>query len=352
MSGTALPDTASRRIMGIVYGVGTMGRVRARLMVEKGVEIVGAVAQSPQKVGRDLGEVADLGFETGVIVDDDAERVLAKQPADIAAVALASYLDTMFEHFERCLRHRVNVVTIEEESFYPWMTAPARATELDRIAKEHGVTITGSGQQDIYWMNIVSLLMGAAHRIDCVRGRTTWNADDYGPAVAAEVHLGDTSEHFYRLVADKERPSFVVRNTLDALVADVGLTTENVLLSIDPVILDEDLWCKTLDTMIPAGRVVGVVERGTVETHEGPKLTFEMTGRIYSEGEVDTNEWLITGEPAELRLFNDCVPTPFTTCAQVVNRIPDVINAEPGFRTVDQLPKLRYRPYPLAHYVV
>jgi 4-hydroxy-tetrahydrodipicolinate reductase len=64
------------------------------------------------------------------------------------------------------------------------------------------------------------------------------------------------------------------------------------------------------------------------------------------------NEWLITGEPAELRLFNDRVPTPLTTCAQVVNRIPDVINAEPGFTTVDQLPKLRYRPHPLAHYVV
>jgi hypothetical protein len=329
-----------------------MGKILARLMVEKGVEIVGAVAQSPQKVGRDLGEVADLGFETGVIVDDDAERVLATQPADIAVVALASHLDTMFEHFERCLRHGKNVVTIEEESFYPWMTAPAVATELDRIAKEHGVTITGSGQQDIYWMNIVSLLMGAAHRIDCVTGRTTWNADDYGPAVAAAVHLGYTREEFDRFVADEGWPSFVVRNTLDALIADVGLTTETVLLSVDPVILDADRWCKSLDRMIPAGRVVGVVERATVETREGPKLTFEMAGRIYAEGEVDMNEWLITGEPAELRLFNDRVPTPLTTCTQVVNRIPDVINAEPGFTTVDQLPKLRYRPHPLAHYLV
>ena len=32
-----------------------------------------------------------------------------------------------------------------------------------------------------------------------------------------------------------------------------------------------------------------------------------------------------------------------TTCTQLVNRIPDVINAEPGFVTIEKLPKLRYR---------
>jgi 4-hydroxy-tetrahydrodipicolinate reductase len=347
-----LLDEPGRPIRGIVYGVGAMGKIMARLMLEKGVEIVGAVAKSPEKVGRDLGDVAGLDYETGVIIDDDPERVLSTQPADIAVVALASYLDTMFEHFELCLRHSVNVVTIEEESFYPWKTAPVLAAELDRIAKEHGVTITGSGQQDIYWMNIVSLLMGAAHRVDSVIGQTTWNADDYGPAVAAEVHVGETREEFDRFVADEGWPSFVVRNTLDALVADIGLTTEKAVLSVDPVVLETDRWCKSLGRTIPAGCVVGVVDRATVETREGPTFTFEMAGRIYAEGEVDTNQWVITGEPAELRLFNDCVPTPFTTCAQVVNRIPDVINAPPGFTTVDRLPKLRYRPFPLAHYVV
>ena len=32
-----------------------------------------------------------------------------------------------------------------------------------------------------------------------------------------------------------------------------------------------------------------------------------------------------------------------TTCTQLVNRIPDVINAEPGFVTIEKLPKLHYR---------
>jgi 4-hydroxy-tetrahydrodipicolinate reductase len=40
-----------------------------------------------------------------------------------------------------------------------------------------------------------------------------------------------------------------------------------------------------------------------------------------------------------------------TTCTQVVNRIPDVINAPPGFVTVDMLPRLAYRPHRLDQYV-
>jgi 4-hydroxy-tetrahydrodipicolinate reductase len=53
-----------------------------------------------------------------------------------------------------------------------------------------------------------------------------------------------------------------------------------------------------------------------------------------------------------LKLRNDDVPTRVATCTQVVNRIPDVVNAEPGFATVAELPRLRYRHPPLDSYVV
>ena len=61
----------------------------ARLMIEKGVEIVGAIARSPDKVGCDLGDVAGLVFRTGVTVESDAEPAL-KRGADIAVVSVAS----------------------------------------------------------------------------------------------------------------------------------------------------------------------------------------------------------------------------------------------------------------------
>jgi len=109
-----------RRIKAVVYGVGAMNSIATRMMIEKGVDIVGALARSPDKVGKDLGDVAGLGYQTGVIVEDDPDRVLSTREADIAVIAVASYMSDMYEHLRRCAEHGVNAVTISEEALYPW----------------------------------------------------------------------------------------------------------------------------------------------------------------------------------------------------------------------------------------
>ncbi|MGI9569103.1 MAG: dihydrodipicolinate reductase, partial [Desulfobulbia bacterium] len=62
----------------IVYGVGAMGSIITRLLLEKSVDIVGAIGRSPNKVGRDLGDVAGIGRKLDVIVEDNAEKVLSR----------------------------------------------------------------------------------------------------------------------------------------------------------------------------------------------------------------------------------------------------------------------------------
>jgi hypothetical protein len=339
-------------VRAVVYGVGAMGSIITRLLVDKGATVVGAVGRSPSKVGRDLGEVAGLGFELGVKVDEDSEAVMSRAAADVAVVAVSSYLETMFDHFRTCIEHGANVLTIEEESFFPWCTAPALATRLDALAKRHGVTIMGSGAQDLYWMTLPCALMGAAHRVDSVHGRTTWNVDDYGPEVAQHVQAGFTREEFESHVERNGWPSFVVRNTVDALVADAGLTPAKVTTSVQPVLASRPTPSRSLGREIAPGRLLGVTDTATITTREGPSFTFEQTGCVYGPGQSDMNEWVVRGEPAELRLRNDNVPTRVATCTQVINRIPDVINAPPGFATVAQLPRLRYRHLPLDSYLV
>ena len=136
--------TNARPVRAIVYGVGEMGSIVTRLLVERGAEIVGAIARSKTKVGRDLGEVAGLGQSLGVTVEGDASAVL-RRGADIAVVCVGSYLETMKPHFATCLQNGVNVVTIEEETIFPWTTAPDHANSLDMIAKANGVTLAASG---------------------------------------------------------------------------------------------------------------------------------------------------------------------------------------------------------------
>jgi len=339
-----------RRIKAIVYGVGAMNSVATRLMLEKGVDIVGALARSPEKVGRDLGEVAGLGLTTGVLIDDDPERVLSTRQADIAVVAVASYMVDMYDHLRLCAEHSVNAVTLAEEALYPWNTSPTAAAELDRLARRNGVTITGTGHQDVYWVNLVSMVLATAHRIESVTGRASWNVDDFGPEVVKDQRVDTTVEEFGVWLAEADRPPSFGRNTLGALVSDLGVTVAGAETTTRPELADRPVTSKSLGVTVAAGRVIGFTDIDTVRTHEGIELRFEMTGRLYHEGEADVNDWTVHGEP-ELHLSNPAVPTGMTTCTQLVNRIPDVINAPPGFITVEKLPRLRYRTFPLGVYL-
>ncbi|MGO9882981.1 MAG: dihydrodipicolinate reductase [Solirubrobacteraceae bacterium] len=339
-----------RRIKAIVYGVGAMNSVATRMMLEKGVDIVGALARSPEKVGRDLGEVAGLGFETGVLVEDDPERVLSTREADIAVIAIASYMTDMYEHLHRSAKHGVNAITLSEEALYPWNTSPMQSAELDRLAKRSGVTITGTGHQDVYWVNLVSMVLATAHRIETVTGRASWNVDDFGPEVVRDQRVDTTVEDFDRWLAETARPPSFGKNTLGALVEDLGVTVAEASTTTRPEIAQQPVRSQALGVTVDTGKVIGFTDIDTVRTNEGMSLTFEMTGRLYLEGETDINDWTVTGEP-ELHLSNPAVPTGTTTVTQLVNRIPDVINAPPGFITIEKLPRPRYRTYPLGAYL-
>jgi 4-hydroxy-tetrahydrodipicolinate reductase len=79
-----------RKIRAIVYGVGAINMLAVRYMLEKGVDIVGAIDVNPEIVGKDLGEVAGLARLLNVKITDDADTVLSKREADIAVVSIFS----------------------------------------------------------------------------------------------------------------------------------------------------------------------------------------------------------------------------------------------------------------------
>jgi len=353
----------AKPITAIVYGVGAMNAIATRMMLEKGVVVVGAIARSPEKVGKDLAELAGLEHELGVIVENDAERVLASTSADIALVATSSYMSTVSEQLAQCASHGVNAITLGEECLNPWRSAPVETARLDRIAKSRGVTITGTGFQDAFWVNLVAQMMGAAHRIEAVIGKHTWNPDDYGPEVSRDQRVGDTEEEFLRWQSTADRPPTWGRNILDTLVTGTGLTPARITSTTTPVLAETEMRSRSLGTTVPKGGVIGFTDVDEFTTFEGPTFSFQLTGRLYTAEEAkdpeamltggpgnDDNQWTVKGEP-ELLLHNPAVPGPVTTCAQFVNRIPDVINAEPGYVTIDRLPPLAYRPFPLAQYL-
>ena len=88
----------------------------------------------------------------------------------------------------------------------------------------------------------------------------------------------------------------------------------------------------------------------TTETKEGITIESECIGKVYSKEEFDKNEWTIIGEPNTTITVNR-PSTVELTCATIVNRIPDVINAKPGFIPTCNMNELKYRVKSLNEYL-
>ena len=342
----------------VQFGTGKMAKYTMRYVYEKGGEVVGAIDVNPAVIGKDIGEI--IGCENKnvkVTSFEDAEAMLKEVKPDICVVETMSLIKDLEDPFMLCAKLGINAISTCEEAFFPWNSNPNLTKKIDELAKQTGCTITGSGYPDIYWGQLITSIAGSTQKITKIKGSTSYNVEDYGIALANAHGAGLTLDEFDKQVAivdkisDEERnkiiqsgdylPSYMW-NTNGWLCEKLGLTIKSQTQVTVPTTNKEDIYSSTLGMTVKAGDATGMSAVVTTETEEGITIESECIGKVYSKEDYDKNEWTVYGEPNT----TITVARPSTvelTCATIVNRIPDVINAEPGYVTTDKLGDLQFK---------
>ena len=355
-----------RKVKVVQYGTGKMSVYSMRYVYEKGAEIVGAFDINPDVIGKDIGKLMECE-DKGVIVKDanEFENFIQSEKPDICIVTTMSLLSDVNEELLICARNGINAITTCEEAFDSWNSNPTLTKKIDKLARDNNCTITGSGYQDIYWGALVSAIASSSHTINKIIGSSSYNVEEYGIALAKAHGAGLSLKEFDRDIASHDNITTEARNKLIEngeflpsymwnvngwLASKLGLTITSQTQKCVPQTYNEDLQSSTLEMIVKKGNATGMSAVVTTETKEGIVIESECIGKIYSDHDIDKNEWTIEGEPNTTFTIN-MPATVELTCATVVNRIPDVLNAEAGFITSEKLPTLNYRVKPLNEYV-
>ena len=254
------------KVKAVQYGCGKMSVFTMRYMLEKGIEIVGAIDTDPAVIGKDIGEI--MGRETtGIVVSDnkDAREVLKSTKPDICVVTTRSLFSEVEDALTICAELGINAITTCEEAFFPMNSNPKATKKIDELAKKNNCTITGSGYQDIYWGQLVTSIAGSTHKITKIKGSSSYNVEDYGIALAEAHGAGLTLSEFDEKIAIQDRitdtqrqaiiekgeyaPSYMW-NVNGWLAEKLGLTVISQTQKCVPQTYKDDIYSSTLNTAI------------------------------------------------------------------------------------------------------
>ena len=326
-----------------LWGFGAMGSGIAKVLLnKKGVDIVGVCDIHPDRVNKSIYELLDedRNGRSDVFVNPDIKAVVYDKCCDICVIATDSFTRKAFDKIKYVVEQGINVVSTAEEMSYPKAQEPELAAELDRLAKENGVSILGTGINPGLMMDLLAIcLSGCMTDVKKVTCRRVNSLSPFGPAVMEEQGVGVTVDEFAKGVENGTLAGHVGFAESVGMIAEaLGWKVDKFEQQMKPIVTSVDR--KSPYGFAKAGDVAGVNMTG--QGYCGGQLKIDMYHPQQIEPEMEgthTGDYIVLeGTPAVNMAINPEVDGGIGTIAMVVNMIPHGINARPGLKTMLDLP--------------
>jgi 4-hydroxy-tetrahydrodipicolinate reductase len=322
----------------ILFGLGPMGKLIVKGILEKkGLKVVAAIDILKDIIGRDLGEVLELGKNLGVTVTDDAEGLISRVKADISVIATRSYLKDVYPQIALCVKAGINVISTCEELSYPYYKHPELSGEIDALAKKYGVTVLGTGINPGYLMDTLPItLTGACKHVESVEVTRMMDSSKRRIPYQKKIGTGLSPEEFRKMIDEKKITGHVGLIESIAMIASaLGWNLDEIKeFPPEPVIAEKELV--TSYTTVKPGYVSGLKSVAHGIRGGKPVIVLEFISHAAVEEEYDAVS--IEGTPKIYEKIAGGVHGDFGTVDVIVNMIPKVLNAKPGLVTMKDLP--------------
>jgi hypothetical protein len=339
-------------------GTGNAGKLTLRQLISDArFDLVAVSVSTPEKVGKDAGELAGLDVVTGVTAVADLDALIAAGPECAVYCAMGDTRPVEATNdVRRLLEAGIDVVGSAPGTLqFPWGTMPDKVIEkVEASARAGNATVYITGVDPGFASDLVPLaLASTCQRIEQVK---CYELADYATYDGAEVMFDLMG--FGKPITDT--PLLFLPGVLGlAWGTAIRMIATGLGIEVDEIVEHWEAEPAPESYDIAAGRI----EKGTIAA-----LRFSISGLVAGHPAIVVEhvtrtrddlrpDWArpaagggsyrveITGEP---NYVVDVVPSSahgdhnhasiVAACGRIVNSIPDVRAAEPGIRTTLDLP--------------
>lgn len=324
----------------VQYGIGPIGQSCLRTILSKKdhINLVGVIDIDPAKAGKDVAEILGLDTPTGVLVSPDADKVLSTTKPDVVVHTTSSFLARMYDQLILCARHGASVISSTEELSYPYVRHPEISAELDRVARENGVTILGTGVNPGYAMDALALMAtGVCNEVRSVSIHREVDAGLRRLPLQQKVGAGITEAEFAEKKATGLFGHIGLVESIRMVADGLGWNITRIEEHLDPVISAKELVTPYLT--VKKGSVAGIHHHAY--GYDGDQLLLTLDLKMFVGAEDPRDAVKVDGDPPMDLVVKGGIFGDTATVATLINGIPQTFFAEPGLKTVKDVPLVR-----------
>ena len=324
-----------KRIKVAQFGLGPIGLESLRFAAtQPWIEIVGAVDNDPQKYGRSLVELTGLPLLDGLKLCPTLEELFRETEPEIILHTASSSAVATLQQIRPALELGLAVASTCEELIYPALKSPELMRELQALCLYTKARLVATGVNPGFVMDLLPIcLTGVCRTVESIRIERVVNASTRRQPLQAKIGSGQNVTEFRAKLASGGAGHAGLHESAALVAHAMGWKLDDLTGTSEPVVATQDIRTKFFE--VAAGRVCGIHQRAVGVVQGVEKITLDL--QMYLEAPNPHDAIHVAGRPGLNLMIDGGVAGDDATIAALINVVPRLLAAPPGFRLLTEL---------------